>query len=272
VPSLSPFHKALVAALGIAVFGAGAARAADRPAPAAASTPGASPAAAPAAPAPPRRATPEQRAEAERLDPLARASFWANAFAIDPHDAEAGVRLASALRALGRNDEAAQAAHNVLVVDPANAAALLEEARSFIAAGRGFYAIDPLTRLGGKDARDWRVLSLLGVAFEQTSRDEEADAAWRRALELSPDNPAVLSNLAMHAAAQGRSADAEALLRRATAQPGATVQERQNLALVLGLQGKLAEAETIQRQDLPPDLAEANMAYLKAAAGGGALK
>ena len=40
---------------------------------------------------------------------------------------------------------------------------------------------------------------------------------------------------------------------------------RQNLALILGLEGKLAEAERLERQDLPPELAEANMAYLRAA-------
>jgi len=45
---------------------------------------------------------------------------------------------------------------------------------------------------------------------------------------------------------------------------------RQNLSLVLGLQGKLDEAEKIQRQDLPPELADANMAYLRTAAATGA--
>ena len=225
-----------------------------------------------ATPAPPQKATPEQRAEAERLDPLARAAFWANQVQIDPRDAEAGVRLAAALRTLGRNEDAAGAAKQVLVVDPANRDALFEEARAFIAGGQGFFAIDPLTQLGGKGAKDWRVLSLLGVAYEQVSRTDDADAAWRRALELSPNNPAVLSNLAMHEAAQGQPAQAETLLRQAAAQPGAGLQVRQNLALVLGLEGKLAEAETIQRQDLPPQLADANMAYLKAASGGTAIK
>ena len=41
---------------------------------------------------------------------------------------------------------------------------------------------------------------------------------------------------------------------------------RQNLALVLGLQGRLAEAEKLARQDLPPEIVNNNMAYLRAAA------
>ncbi len=106
------------------------------------------------------------------------------------------------------------------------------------------------------------------MAYEQVSRDADAETAWRQALVLSPDNPAVLSNLAMHFAAKGDAAQAEALLRKAVARPDSGVKVRQNLALVLGLQGRFAEAEQLTREDLPPEIAEANMAYLRAAAGG----
>ena len=251
------------------VFGlmlpASAAVAADKPAAAPAA-----PASAAAKPAPqaPRKATPEQRAEAERLDPLARATFWANEADADPRDVQAGVRLAAALRALGRNEEAAAAAGRVLIVDPSSREALLETARANLAAGQGFYAIEPLTRLRGLDARDWRYVSLLGVAYEQVQRTDDAETAWRQALQMSPDNPAILSNLAMHYAARGQSSEAERLLRQAASQPGASVQVRQNLALILGLEGKLAEAEQLERQNLPPELADANIAYLKAASSG----
>ncbi|HEX4096380.1 MAG TPA: tetratricopeptide repeat protein [Caulobacteraceae bacterium] len=221
-----------------------------------------------AAPAAPRKATPEERAEAERLEPLARAAFWANEVDIDPKDPVAGVRLASALRALGRNDEAANAAEGVLIVDPNNRDALLESARAHLAAGQGFYAIDPLNKLHAAEPKDWRYVSLLGVAYEQVSRTADAEAAWRQALQMSPDNPAILSNLAMHYAARGESSEAEQLLRKAAARPDATVQIRQNLALILGLEGKLAEAEELERQDLPPEQADANLAYLKAASSG----
>lgn len=222
-----------------------------------------------AAKAAPRKATAEQRAQAERLDPLARAAFWSNEAIIDPGDAEAGVKLASALRGLGRNDEAADAAQQVLVVHPDDKGALLEAARGYLASGAGFNAIDPLKRLQALDARDWRALSLLGVAYEQTERPGEAEAAWNQALALSPNNPAVLTNLAMHYAAKGDQARAESLLRTAAAQPGSTIQVRQNLALILGLEGKFAEAEQITRQDLPPEAANNNLAYMRAATGGG---
>lgn len=266
MPSHPPRRKlALAAALATALAAAGPLAAKD----ARSAAPTVAAAARPAAPATPPKATAEDRAEAERLDPLARAAFWAREAQADPRDIQAGVRLAAALRALDRNEEAAEAVGRALVIDPNDREALMESVRDYLAAGKGFYAIEPLTRLQALDPRDWRYPSLLGVAYDQVSRPEEAEAAWRKALALSAGNPAVLSNLAMHDASSGDAAGAERLLRQAVAQPGATLQMRQDLALVLGLQGKLAEAEQLQRQDLPPELAEANMAYLRAAAGGG---
>ena len=107
---------------------------------------------------------------------------------------------------------------------------------------------------------------LLGVAYAEVKRAADSEAAYRRALQLSPDNPAVLSNMAMTLAAKGDAPGAEVLLRRAAAQPTSTIRERQNLALVLGYQGKLSEAEQLIRRDLPPEQADANLAYLRAAA------
>ncbi len=110
-------------------------------------------------------------------------------------------------------------------------------------------------------------MSLLGVAREQNRQPDEAHAAYLQALVLSPNNPAVLTNLALWCAKRRDVAQAETLLRRAVAQPGATAAERQNLALVLGLQGRIADAEKIMRDDLPPDVADNNLSYLRAVSG-----
>src|SRR5437660_379456 len=123
-----PLHRKLLLPLALGLVLPAAAVAADKaaspaPPPAAAA---AKPSPAKAAPEPPRKATADERALAERLDPLSRAAFWAHEVDIDARDAQAGVRLAASLRTLGRNDEAAQAAERVLVVDPASRDALLE--------------------------------------------------------------------------------------------------------------------------------------------------
>jgi len=78
-----------------------------------------------------------------------------------------------------------------------------------------------------------------------------------------PDDPSVLSNLGLSYALSRDLVQAEMTLRKAVTPPGAEPRVRQNLALVVGLQGRFAEAETIARADLPPDLAAANVAYLR---------
>jgi Flp pilus assembly protein TadD len=215
----------------------------------------------------PVKASPQQRAEARRLDPLARAAFWGAEFETDPADAEAGAGLAQALRALGRNDDAAETATKALVSRPDDEALLLELARAHIARGQGFYAIDPARKAAALAPRDWRPQTLLGVAYEQAERDDESDAAHRQALAIAPNEATPLANYAMHLAAKGDLTGAEAQLRRAAALPSAGVQVRQNLALVVGLQGRLPEAEKLARADLPPEQVSNNLAYLRAATG-----
>ncbi|HEY3814662.1 MAG TPA: tetratricopeptide repeat protein [Caulobacteraceae bacterium] len=216
------------------------------------------------APKAPVKATAAERADAERLDPLARAAFWQHEADVDPQDITAGVKLSQALRGIRRNDEAADAAEHVLVLHPGNTDALIELAKSDIARNQGFYAIDPAQRAAAALPKDWAPQSLLGVAYDQVGRTADARAAWQTALQLSPNNPAVLSNLAMSWFADGDAAKAEPLLRTAVAQPGVSLQVRQNLALVLGMEGRMSEAEEILRQDLPPELANENIAWLKA--------
>jgi len=218
--------------------------------------------------APPRKASATERAAADRMEPLARAAFWGHELDVDPTDVVAGTHLASALRSLGQYDAAADAAQRALVVEPNNYDALLESARDYIAKGDGFYAVASLQKAQKLQAKDWRPLSLLGIAYTQVRREDDAQAAWRAALLLSPDNPAVLSNMAMAMASKGDAPGAEALLRRAVAQPGAGLQVRQDLTLVLGVEGKLGEAEKLLREDLPPEQADANLAYFKAVSSG----
>ena len=220
----------------------------------------------PSDPAPPKKASAQERAAADRLNPLARSAFWAHEVGVDPTDAQAGVEFAASLRILGRYEEASEAAAKVLVLYPDNLEGLLESARAAVASGKGFYALDPLRRAEKLAPRDWRVYSLLAVAHDQNQQPQEARAAYDQALTLSPNNPAVLSNLGLWYATHGQAGTAETYLRKAVAQPDAGAQERQNLALVLGMEGKLADAESLMREDLPPEVAAGNMAYLRAVA------
>jgi Flp pilus assembly protein TadD len=208
-------------------------------------------------------AAPTDRAAYERMDPLSRSLFWSQEFEKNPSDPEAAAALPRALRELGRHQEAAEAAERALVVQPDNVEALLEAGRAHIARGQAFYGVGHLERAAQLAPRDWRPLSLLGVAYEQVKRPDDAADAWARGLALSPDNPAILANMAMGPLTSGDLTTAEGLLRRAAAHPEAGLQVRQNLALVLGLKGDLAEAERMLRRDLPPEVADANLAWIR---------
>ena len=224
-------------------------------------------AAPPAAPSVRQPATAEVRAAYDRADALSRQIFWTDQAEIDPMDPVAGVKAAQALRELGRFDQAAEMAGKVLMVQPANIEAMLEAGRAHIARGQAFYGIAALEDARNARPQDWQAWSLLGAAYDQVRRPEDARAAWAQALALSPDNPAVLSNMAMSAMTRGDAATAEPLLRRAVAQPGASLKVRLNLAMVLGLTGHMAEAEQMLRRDLPPEAADRNLEWLRARAG-----
>lgn len=233
-------------------------------APAAAQTPPAAPVApATAAPAP---ASPERRAEVERADALTRSVFWRAELAAHPSDAEAALRLANALIDLGQGEQAATIAQAALAARPTDRELLMTVGRAHIARGEAFFGIAALEQARDLQPGDWRVWSLLGVAYQQVRRPADAEAAWAEGLRLAPEQPALLANIAMARLTAGDAAAAETLLRRAAAQPGAGLKVHQNLALVLGLQGKAAEAEALLRRNLPPDQADANLAWLQARA------
>ena len=213
--------------------------------------------------APRQPASAEVRAAYDRSDALSRSVFWTDQADVDPRDPIAGVKAAAALRDLGRYDQAAEMAQGVLVIQPGNVDAMLEVGRAHIARGQAFYGVAALEQARNARPDDWQAWSLLGTAYEQVRRPDDARAAWARALAISPDNPAVLTNMAISAMTHGDSVTAEPLLRRAAAQPGASLKVRLNLAMVLGLTGKMGEAEQILRRDLPPEAADANLQWLR---------
>jgi Flp pilus assembly protein TadD len=81
-----------------------------------------------------------------RTAPLAQAAFWQREFDLNPADAEAGVRLAAALRAMGRTMSGATA-QQVLWSSPTHVDALNEFARARIASARASTPSSPLKRV-----------------------------------------------------------------------------------------------------------------------------
>jgi Flp pilus assembly protein TadD len=150
-----------------------------------------------------------------------------------------------------------------LAAEPANPDIVVVYSRLAVANGRPDEAEKAIGAAEAGGIGDWRILSAKGVVLAEKGDLAGAKSALQKGLELAPEQPALLNNLAFVYTLEGEPKMAEDLLRRASTAPGAKPRTRQNLALVLGLQGKFEESKTIAAAETSPEIAEANIAYLK---------
>jgi Flp pilus assembly protein TadD len=188
---------------------------------------------------------------------------WGERYRANPNDPAVAIKYAQALRATGQRAQAAAVLEQASLQNPKNMELLGAYGRALADVGNYQQALDTLSRAHLPDRPDWRILSVQGAVLDQMGRHEEAQRYYATALKIVPEEPSVLSNLGLSYALSKDLVRAETTLRRAASRPDAEARVRQNLALVVGLQGRFAEAEQIARADLPPDLAAANVAYLR---------
>ena len=181
----------------------------------------------------------------------------------EPTKVEPALRYAQALRATGQRAQAVAVLERLAMENPHSKVVLGEYGRALAEAGDYEQALEVLGRAHSPDQPDWHVLSAQGAVLDQMGRHEEAQRYYLTALKIVPDEPSVLSNLGLSYALSKDLPDAETTLRRAATHPPVDPRVRQNLALVVGLQGRFAEAEQIAASDLSPELAAANIAYLR---------
>ena len=191
------------------------------------------------------------------------ADAWGERYRATPGDPTAAINYAQALRALGQRAQAASVLEQASIQHPGNTELLGAYGRALADVGNYQQALDVLSRAHTPDRPDWRILSVQGAVLDQMGRHDDAQRYYATALKIVPDDPSVLSNLGLSYALSKDLVRAESTLRRAATRPRADPRVRQNLALVVGLQGRFAEAETIARADLPPEVAAANVAYLR---------
>src|SRR5207302_66593 len=110
-------------------------------------------------------------------------------------------------------------------------------ARALASVGDYQAALDALARAHKAEGPDWRILSLQGALLDQIGRHEEARRYYGTALRITPEEPSVLSNLALSYAMTKDLVRAEATLRRAATQARVSRPVEHNLRLVVELQG-----------------------------------
>lgn len=182
----------------------------------------------------------------------------------NPKDKAVALRYASVLQMSGHVNQSLAVMRKLAIGYPEDRDVLAAYGKALAAAGELEPALDAVRRAQTPEYPDWRLLSAEGAILDQLGQAEAARTLYRRALDLQPDEPSVLSNLGMSYLLEGDLRTAEIYMAKAAAAPGADSRVRQNLALVVGLQGRFAEAKQIARQELSPEQAEANLAYLRA--------
>ena len=180
-----------------------------------------------------------------------------------PKDKTSGLNYALMLRMTGRDEQALAVMQQMVIHHPKDNEVLSAYGKALASNGRLPEALGVIERAQRPDRPDWRLLSAQGAILDQLERPAEAREHYRKALDIVPGEPTVLSNLGMSYLLANDLASAETYLRKANAQPGADSRVRQNLALVIGLQGRFDEAERIAAAELPAEEAKANVDYLR---------
>lgn len=202
-------------------------------------------------------------ADASSLDPIAAAAFWGTRYDREPQNPEAAVRYSSALRKIGSTRESVKVMSKAATRAPQNPDVNVELGKALVEDGRAFEAVRYFETALAARHDDWRALSAYGVALDQIGEHEMARLKYDAALRISPDAVSVMSNKGLSYALSGDLAQAVDTLRGAVTNRRGDARIRQNLALVLAIKGDLKEAERLARSDLPPQLAEQNIAYFR---------
>ena len=189
---------------------------------------------------------------------------WTRRYQATPDDPNVALGFAEALRRDGRPQQAVEVLQRTLVQNPKNPAIASAYGKALAEAGSFEEALKVVRDANSPRTPDWRLTSAEGAIQDQLGHPGEARRLYELALKIAPEEPSVLNNLGLSYVLTNELPAAEKVLRRAVAIPRADARVRQNLALAVGLQGRFDEASRIASEDLPPDQAQANVAYLRA--------
>jgi len=208
-------------------------------------------------------AGPNSEQDVNKLDPVAAAAFWGTRFDREPNNPEVAVSFSSALRKIGSHEEALRVISKTATNEPNNVDVKFEFGKVLIEDNRAFEAVRHLEDAQQDRPDDWRVISAYGVALDQIGEHKAAQEKYSLALSIAPEQISILNNQGLSYALSGDLAKAHTALVKASGRRHASSRVRQNLALVSALRGDVKTAERLARSDLPPQVADNNVAYFQ---------
>jgi Flp pilus assembly protein TadD len=194
-------------------------------------------------------------------DLAAAVGFYRRAAALDDTAVAPFVGAGNTLLEMGNANEAIVAYNAALARNEHDPEALRGLAKANLLTGKPELAGAPLGTAYQQTPNDPKLLQLIGVADDYSGEHAEAQARYRRGLELLPHDPGLSLDLALSLALTGDYQGAIAVLQPVALARGSSPRERQTLALIYGLAGDRIEAARIGRLDLDPQAVEHNLAY-----------
>jgi len=187
--------------------------------------------------------------------------LYERALQADPQGSEAKLGLGQALLSIGAAEEAAAQFRDVLARHGDSNAARRGLASALITMGQPTLAEQQIDEALRANANDYRALNLLGVVLDMQGRHAEAQANYRRGIDLMPDDPGLRSNYGLSLAITGQAQAAIAQLAPVAGGRNATPRMRQNLAFAYAMAGDLSNSLQLCRRDMDEIYAQRQLAY-----------
>jgi tetratricopeptide (TPR) repeat protein len=134
-------------------------------------------------------------------------------YRLDPSDTESALWLARLHRLRNEHDQAEQVLRGILKSDPENESAIQQLTELLLDEGKSSEAVALLQGMSSH-ASSPLLLDLLGDAYTQTKDLGKAEAAYRKATELDPTEPAHLRGLGQTLLAEEKYPDALAIYQK----------------------------------------------------------
>ena len=187
--------------------------------------------------------------------------IYRQAATLEPTAAAPFVAAGNTLVEMDQVNEAILTYQSALERQPRDPEALRGLARAYLKTARPELAGAPLQTAYEDSPNDPKLLQLIGVADDLLGQHAEAQARYRRGLELLPADVGLKLDLALSLALTGDYDKAIAELTPIANSPMSTPPIRQALALVYGLKGDRPMAERLGQIDLEPSSVQHNLAY-----------
>lgn len=186
---------------------------------------------------------------------------------IAPLDPAPLIAAGDVLLLLGTVNEAI-ISYNAALVRPGDTrAAQAGLVKAYLKTGKPELALAPLSKTLAEAPDDPKLLLLLGVAKDLSGLHLEAQGIYRRALTLTPGDPALTVDLALSLALSGDYRNAIAMLQPLAMGPAGSPQEQQTLAMIYGLDGNTTEAARINGTYFDTAEVQNNLAYYQTLRG-----